>query len=108
MKIFLIRFLDSTLLNSQVPHQNPIHILPPRGNEETVTNFEQHYVYNSRQPGIQAAHEPALFHNNSVGWPESTSWTLHNSFPNSIPSSFIEQMQAKNQLLAKYKQDMDK
>ena len=100
--------LYSTLLNSQGPHQNPIHIHPPRGSEETVTNFEQHYVYNSRQPGIQPAHEPALFHNNSVGWPESTSWTLHNSFPNGIPSSFIEQMQAKNQLLAKYKKDMDK
>jgi hypothetical protein len=59
-------------------------------------------VYNSR-PAIQPSHEPAVFHN-PVGWPGNTSWTLNNS----IPSSFIEQIQAKNHLLVKNKEVMEK
>jgi hypothetical protein len=75
-------------------NQNPTHLPPPSRTEETITNYEKHYVYNSRQP-IQPVHEPTLFCNNPVGLPGSASWTLHTSMPN----SFIEQMQAKNQLL---------
>ena len=98
----ILFFSDSALLNGQGSHQNPTHFHPTNRNEETVTNYEQLYVYNSR-PAIQPSHEPAVFHN-PVGWPGNTSWTLNNS----IPSSFIEQIQAKNQLLVKNKEVMEK
>lgn len=100
---FLLRFSDSALLNGQGPHQNPTHFHPAHRNEETVTNYEQLYVYNSR-PAVQPSHEPAMFHNPAC-WSGNTSWTLNN---NNLPSSFIEQIQAKNQLLVKNKQVMEK
>lgn len=80
----------------------PSHFNPTSNrNQETVTNYEQIYVYNSR-PAMQPSHEPAVFQH-PVTCPTNTSWALNN-----IPGSFIEQIQIKNQLLVKNKEVMEK
>lgn len=97
--MFLLHLvLDSTLSNGQGSRQNPTQFHPANQTEETITNYEQLYIYNSH-PVTQQTHGP-----NMPGWLGNTS-TAHNS---SIPSTFFEQMQAKNKILVKNKEIMEK
>ncbi|XP_028410402.1 uncharacterized protein LOC114533023 [Dendronephthya gigantea] len=95
--------LYSTLFNAQGPRQNPTQFHPGNRTEETITNYEQLYVYNSH-PVLQRTHEPNMYAATSAGWPGNISRTPCNN----VPSTFLEQIQAKNQLLVKNKNVMEK
>ena len=96
--------LDSAPLNAQGPCQNPTRFLAANRNDEAAQKFGQLHICNSSH-AVQAYPEPAMF-SNHVGWPGNlcTSWTLNGN----IPSSFLEQIQSKNQMLVKNKELMEK
>ena len=104
ISIHILNISDSAPLNGQGPCQNPTRFLAANRNDESAQKFGQLHICNSSH-AVQTCPEPAMFPNH-MGWPGNlcTSWTLNSS----LPSGFLEQIQAKNQMLVKNKEVMEK
>lgn len=96
--------LDSAVHGDSTHRQNPHNFYLGNRNEETVTNYEQYCIYNSRPLHPQAV-TPGTMFNQRAGFPSNPSWSVNNT---NIASTLIDQIQAKNVLLVKNKDVMEK